>query len=261
LTATGASVRALARNPERTVFPKTVEVVRGDLTQPETLDRCLEGIETVFLVWTAPPAAVGAALERITSQARRIVFLSSPHKTLHPLFQGAQPNPLSVLHKQIEQIIETSRSEWTFLRPGMFAANALSWWAPQIRAARGAIRWPYLAAPTAPIHEHDIAAVAVRALTEDGHAGAEYVMTGPESLSQREQIAALCGSLFIEEITPDQAREELLPIMPLFAVNLLLAAWSAAAGQPALVTSTVQDITGRAPRTFSNWVADHAGAF
>jgi uncharacterized protein YbjT (DUF2867 family) len=67
----------------------------------------------------------------------------------------------------------------------MFAANALRGWAPQIRVG-DVVRWPYLAAPTAPIDERDIAAVAVLALCEDGHAGAEYVLTGPESLSQFE---------------------------------------------------------------------------
>ena len=62
-------------------------------------------------------------------------------------------------------------------------SNCPNWWAPQIRTG-DVVRWPYLAAPTAPIDERDIAAVAVRALSEDGHAGAEYVLTGPQSLSQ-----------------------------------------------------------------------------
>ena len=107
--------------------------------------------------------------------------------------------------EQIEQLIETSGLEWTFLRPGMFAANALSWWAQQIRAG-DVVRWPHLAAPTAPIDERDIAAVAVRALCENGHAGAEYVLTGPQSLSQFEQVSTIGGvigrSLRIEEISP-----------------------------------------------------------
>ena len=107
-------------------------------------------------------------------------------KRAHPFFQ--QPNPLKVLHAEIERLIETSGLQWTFLRPGMFAANARFWWAPQIRAG-DVVRWPYLAAPTAPIHERDIAAVAVRALCEDGHAGAEYVLTGPQSLTQFEQVS------------------------------------------------------------------------
>ena len=190
LPATGVRVRALARNPQTAGLPPHVDVVRGDLTLPETLDACLDGIDAVFLVWTAPPATVAPALERIAKHARRIVFLSAPLKTAHPLFQ--QPNPLRALGEQIERLIETSGHQWTFLRPGMIAANALWWWAPQIRAG-DVVRWPHLDAPTAPIDERDIAAVAVRALCEDGHAGAEYVLTGPQSLSQFEQISTIGG--------------------------------------------------------------------
>ena len=263
LPVTDVRVRALARDPRTAGLPPHVDVVRGDLTLPETLDECLEGIDAVFLVWTAPPATVAPALERIAKHARRIVFLSAPLKTAHPLFQ--QPNPLRALAEQIERLIETSGRQWTFLRPGMFAANARSWWAPRIRAGGDVVRWPYAAAPTAPIHERDIAAVAVRALCEDGHAGAEYVLTGPQSLSQFEQISAIGGaigrSLRIEEISPEDARYELLTVMPAVAVNMLLAAWAAAIGQPALVTSTVAEVTGTPARTFRDWAADHAAEF
>jgi len=262
LVATGAQVRALARNPGAAHLPPQVELVRGDLTLPETLDGCLDGIDVVFLVWTAPAAAVAPALERIAKHARRVVLLSAPIKTAHPLFQ--QPNPIRALFEQIERLIETSGLQWTFLRPGMFAANALSWWAPQIRAG-DVVRWPYLDAPTAPIDERDIAAVAVRALCEEGHAGAEYVLTGPQSLTQFEQastIGRVIGrSLRIEEITPDEARRELLRIGPLVAVNMLLQAWAAAIGQPAHVTSTVAEVTGAPPHTFLDWATDNAAEF
>ena len=127
------------------------------------------------------------------------------------------------------------------------------------------MRWPYLAAPTAPIDERDIAAVAVHALCEDGHAGAEYVLTGPQSLSQFEQVSAIGrvigGSLRIEEISPDEARRELLTIGPLVAVNMLLAAWAAALGQPAHVTSTIEELTGAPARTFHDWATDNAAQF
>lgn len=213
LPATGTQVRALLRNPDATRFPQQVEVVYGDLTLPESLDRCLDGIDAVFLVWTAPPATIGSALERIANHARRIVFLSAPLKTPHPFFQ--QPNPARLVGEQIERLIESSGLEWTFLRPGMFAGNSLHFWAPQIRAG-DVVRWPHISAPTAPIDECDIAAVAVRALCEDGHAGAEYVLTGPQSLSQLEQLSTIGRvigrSLRIEEISPDEARRELLTI-------------------------------------------------
>jgi uncharacterized protein YbjT (DUF2867 family) len=262
LAARGVEVRAMARNPGAAHLPPQVAVVRGDLTLPETLDACLDGIDTVFLVWTAPAAAVAPALERIARHARRIVFLSAPFKTPHPLFQ--QPNPGRAMVEQIERLIETSGLAWTFLRPGMFAANALGWWAPQIRAG-DVVRWPYLSAPTAPIDERDIAAVAVRALSEQGHAGAEYVLTGPQSSTQFEQISTigrvLGRSLRIEEISPDEARRGLLHIGPPVAVNMLLDAWAAAIGQPAFVTSTVADMTGAPARAFADWVTDHSAEF
>ncbi|MGD0296293.1 MAG: NAD(P)H-binding protein [Bryobacteraceae bacterium] len=261
LPATGIQVRALVRNPDAARFPSEVEVVRGDLTLPESLDGCLDGMDTVFLVWVAPSAAIAPALERIAKHARRIVFLSAPLKTPHPLFQ--QPNPARKVGEQIERLIENSGLQWTFLRPGMFAGNALGWWAPQIRVG-DVVRWPHLAASTAPIDERDIAAVAVRTLCEDGHAGAEYVMTGPQSLSQFEQVSiigrAIGRSLHIEEISPDEAREG-LSNMPASVVNMLLDAWGAAIGQPAFVTLTVAEITGAPARTFLEWATDHAAEF
>jgi len=260
LLATDARVRAMTRHPEAAGLPPEVETVRGDLTDPASLDGCLEGMDSVFLVWTAPPGAVPAAVDRIAARARRLVLLTSPHKTPHPLFQ--QPNPLKEMFAEIERSIEASGLRWTFLRPGMFAANALGWWAPGIRAG-DVVRWPHADAPTAPIHERDIAAVAVRALLEDGHDGAEYVLTGPESLTQREQletIGEVIGRpLRLEELSPEEARRE-LPF-PAPAINMLLNAWAAAVGQPALVTSTVEEITGRPARTFREWVTDHAEAF
>jgi uncharacterized protein YbjT (DUF2867 family) len=262
LQVTGVHIRAMTRNPAAAGLPPGVEVVRGDLTAPDTLDSCLDGIDTIFLVWIAPPATVASVVERMAKHARRIVFLSAPLKTPHPLFQ--QPNLARKLAEQIEGAIEASGAQWTFLRPGMFAANSLEWWAPQIRAG-DVVRWPHLAVPTAPIHEGDIAAVAVRALCQEGHAGAEYVMTGPQSLTQFEQlrtIGQLIGrSLQIEELTPEEARQELRSIMPPPVINMLMEAWSAAAGQPAHVTSTVEEITGRPARTFRDWVIDHAAEF
>lgn len=262
LIAAGSPVRAMARNPDAANLPPQVEVVRGDLTVPETLDACLDNNDAVFLVWTAPPSAVAPALQRITLRARRIVYLSAPLKTPHPLFQ--QPNLLRPMFEQIEHTIETSGVPWTFLRPGMFAANALLWWSPQIRAGN-VVRWPYLAVPTAPIDERDIAAVAVRALRDPGHARAEYVLTGPQSLTHAEQISVIAGvlgrDLRAAEITPDEARRELLTIGPLAAINMLLAAWSAAQDHPAHITTTFAEITGAPAKSFRTWVTDNAAAF
>jgi uncharacterized protein YbjT (DUF2867 family) len=260
LLAAGASVRTVTRNPDAAGLPPEVEVVRGDLTVPATLEGGLGGIDAVFLVWTAAADAAPAAVDRMAERARRIVYLSAPHRTPHPFFQ--QPNKMAALHLEIERLIEATGVRWTFLRPGMFAANALSWWAPQIRAG-DVVRWPYAAAPTAPIHERDIAAVAVRALLEDGHDGAEYVLTGPQSLDQRQQVVTIGDvigrPLRYEEMSPEEAQRE-LPA-PASVVTMLLNAWAAALGQPAFVTSTVEEITGMPARTFRSWVTDHAEEF
>jgi len=255
-------IRVLARNPEAAKIPAQVELVRGDLTRPDTLDAGLDGIETIFLVWVAPPVAVVPALEKILRKIRRVVFLSAPLKTPHPLFQ--QPNAARNLGLQIEQIIESSGCEWTILRPGMFAPNAKEWWGEQIRSGN-VVRWPYLDTPTAPIDERDIAAVAVHALTENAHAGMEYVLTGPQSLSQRQQIETigkvLGRSLQIEEFSPEEAQRELLPAFPRPVVKMLLDAWAAASGQSAFVSSGVLDITGKPARSFFEWATDNAAAF
>jgi uncharacterized protein YbjT (DUF2867 family) len=178
------------------------------------------------------------------------------------LFQ--QPNASRARAERIERLIETSGLEWTFLRPGMFALNAVGWWASQIRAG-DVVRWPYLAVPTAPIDERDIAAVAVRVLCDEGHAGAEYVLTGPQSLTQFEQVAtigsALGRTLKIEEIAPEDWLRQLPAFMPPFVANYLLDAWAAAAGQPAFVTSTFAEITGRPPRSFRDWANANAAQF
>jgi uncharacterized protein YbjT (DUF2867 family) len=262
LAAAGVQVRALARNPATARLPPEVEVVQGDLTVPATLERSLDDVQAVFLVWTAPRTALDAALDVIAAHVRRLVLLSAPIKTPHPFFQ--QPNPARDLAAAIEGRIERSALEWTFLRPHMFAANSRHFWGPQLRAG-DLVRWPYLSAPTAPIDERDIAAVAVRTLTEDGHGGRDYVLTGPQSLTQREQIAiigeAIARPLRIEEISPDEARQVLLPSTPRPAVDMLLNAWAAALGQPAFVTTTVADLTAAPARTFAQWAADNAASF
>ena len=262
LLAAGVPVRALTRRPSAAELPAAVEVFAGDLAEPESLDAALQGVGAVFLLWTAPPATTGAVVERLAAHTRRVVFLSSPHQTPHPFFQ--QPNPMAALHAGIERSIATAGLESTMIRPGMFASNVTFWWADAIRNG-GVVRWPYGAAETAPIDERDIAAVAARALYQDGHAGGDYVLTGPESLSQAEQVSIIAETIGrpirFEELTPDEFRRETEGRWPPPVVNMLLNAWGAAIGQPAFVTSAVADIVETPARTFRQWATDHAAAF
>ena len=258
----GVPVRALTRRPNAAGLPAAVEVVAGDLTVPESLDASLQGVDSVFLVWTVPPATAPAVVERLASHTRRVVLLSAPHRTPHPFFQ--QPNPMAVLFAEIERLIATAGLASTIIRPGMFASNARNWWAGTIRE-RGVVRWPYGAAETAPIDERDVAAVSARALYEERHTGSDYVLTGPESLSQAEQVSIIGDvigrEIRFEELSPDEFRRETAGSWPRPAVDMLLNAWGATIGHPAFMTSTVADVVGSPARTFRQWVGDHADAF
>jgi uncharacterized protein YbjT (DUF2867 family) len=262
LSAAGVPVRALSRNPQTVGFPAAIEVVSGDLSAPETLDDALDDVGAVFLVWVAPLAPAARAIERIASRAERIVFLSAPIRTNHPFFQ--QPNEFRHVHASVEDLIEKSGTRWTMLRPGPFALNCRNWWAPQIRNG-DVVRWFHGAAQTAAVHEHDIAAVAVRALCEERPDRRDYVLTGPESLTQREQVAiigdAIGRTLTFDEVSPDTARREVIATWPAWVADMLLSAYAAAVDRPALVTSTIEEVTGAPARTFREWAIDHVADF
>ena len=184
-------MRAIVRNPSSARLPSQTEVVCGDLTQADSVDACAEGIDAVFLVWQAPEQSIADAIRRMSRHVQRIVFLSN--QTVRD-DREAQDYVISTLHAKIERTIAASGVEWTFLRPGAFATNALRWWAAQLRAGE-IVRWPCARAHAAPIHEADIAAVAVRALIEDSHVRAKYILTGPQSLTQAEQVGVLGRAL------------------------------------------------------------------
>ncbi|MEU7618209.1 NAD(P)H-binding protein [Micromonospora rifamycinica] len=262
LTHAGVPVRALVRRPgAATDLPGAVEIVTGDLTVPGSLDPALRGVGTVFLVWTAPLRTAAAVVDRLAAEPRRVVYLSAPHRTPHPFFQ--QPNPMAARHAEIERLIAATGLDATIVRPGMFASNALSWWSAAVRGD-GVVRWPHGTAETAPVDDRDVAAVVARTLREDGHVGGDHVLTGPESLTQAEQVRllgdALGRRLTFEELPPDEFRRQ-APEDARPAVDMLLAAWQAATGRPAHVTSTVADLLGRPARTFRQWAADHATSF
>ena len=266
LLRTGMPVRALTRRPERAALPAGAEVVVGDFTEPESLDTALRGVGAVFLVWTAPQSALSGVVARLAAHAsterRRIVLLSSPHRTPHPFFQ--QPNAMRGLHVEIERVLAESGLDVAIVRPGMFASNARHWWGPQI--SRGAVvRWPYGAAETAPIDERDVAAVAARVLLDDQHANGDYVLTGPESLSQSAQVSAIGDAigrqLRFEELSPDEFRRGMAGPWPAGIADMLLSAWAATLGHAAYVTSTAEKILGSPPRTFYRWAIDNATAF
>jgi uncharacterized protein YbjT (DUF2867 family) len=127
------------------------------------------------------------------------------------------------------------------------------------------VRWVYGACARASIHERDIAAVAMRALTSDGHGAMKYLLTGPQTLTQVEQVhtigEVLGRSLRFEEISPEAMRSQLLTRLPPAVVDGALQYWARLVTEPEVVSSTVEEITGASPRSFHDWVIDHAGDF
>ena len=261
LLGTGAAVRALVRHPDSVGLPGSVEVMRGDLSVPHTLDSCLDGVEAVFLVWPGLPVDFASAvLDAVSKHARRIVYLSSL-SVRDDLDQ--QADPITALHAAIEQMVEQSGLEWTFLRSSGMATNTLGW-AQQIRTD-GVVRWPYGAAARSLIHEGDIASVAVRVLQSTEHSGAKYLLTGPEALTQVEQVQtigqAIGRTLRYEEISREAARQQMLTYWPPALVEGALNAWASFVKEPELVSHTVEEVTGTPARAFRQWAIDHAGGF
>ncbi|MEZ3182537.1 NAD(P)H-binding protein [Streptomyces pimonensis] len=257
----GHRTRAFVREPESAALPETVEVAQGDLTVVSTLDRALSGVDSVFLLWpylTLDDAP--AVVDAIAAHARRVVYLSSAGILDD---QDEQIDPINRFHAGIERLIEKSGLEWTFLRCGSFAATVFDW-ADQIR--EGVVREAFGNAARVMIHEADIAAVAVRALTGEGHNGRKYVLTGPEAVTQVEQVRlvseAIGRPVRFEEITADELRRNMLAEgwQPADIEGLIEAyIQMSTVEQP--TTTTVKDITGRPARTFREWAADHAQDF
>jgi len=250
----GHAVRAVTRDPSTARFPAEVSVSYGDLSEPGTIAACLDGVDAVFLLW---PLHTGRRLpavrDAIAGRARRLVFLGT----------GGVPD---LGFAEQEKLVHGCGISSTVLEPSTFAVNTL-WWADQIRAG-DVVHGVYGELPMSLIHEADMASVAVHALTQPGHDGATYKLTGPEILTQTEQVhvigEVLGRPLRWAEITREQARRRLLEdeTFPDSFVDLLLDGYATmlAGPRPAL-TSTVQDITGTPPRSLRQWVADHKADF
>ncbi|MDI3387588.1 NAD(P)H-binding protein [Streptomyces sp. B-S-A8] len=253
-------LRALVRDPGTARLPDGVAVATGDLSAPGGLEDAVKGCGTVFLIWPFLTTEYApAVLDVLTRHVRRVVYVSSSGVAEHT---RRQSDPINQLHADMEQLIASSGLEWTFLRADTLASNARAW-AGQIRSTR-TVRGPDIA-PTAVVHERDVAEVAALALTGDGHAGARHVLTGPQVLSRADLVRAVGEATGVparfEPVSVEVARERMLADgRPPALVEALLAA---AADRPAsgLVTSTVQDLTGAPARTFRSWAEEYAYLF
>lgn len=180
------------------------------------------------------------------------------------LRHGECDGPIGVVHRGVEQAVADSGLRHTILHPSWLASNARRDWGDEIRSEnRVSVAHPH--AQVSPIHLDDVAEVAAALLTEDAHRGRLQVLTGPESLTQREIAAVLAEetgrAITVAELTREQAMARRPPWLPESAHAALLDASALAVGVPALLTNAVERITGHPARPFRSWVAAHLADF
>lgn len=260
-----ADVRGLTRDPKAARFAPEVEVVEGDLGDPASLREALDGVERLFMLMPTFGKPEGRSydqnLARAASDAgvRHIVRLS--------VLAAAQPgseDPHTAYHLNGERQVRDSGVPWTFLRPGQFMTNALSW-ADTIKS-EGFVREPYAHIKQAPVDPSDIAACAVSVLTTEGHEGQAYSLSGPESLSIEEQVsrvaAALGREIRVVNVPPDVARAEWLEQgFPEMMVDGILRHMGDENGIHGTVFPHVERLAGRPARSFRQWADDNLDAF
>lgn len=248
---TGHAVRALTRNPDRANLPAGVQVVEGDLSETRTLDEAFSDIDAVHLITFG-----GDGYEDLTNGDDIIALAERGGARRASVLGGWSPT-------SVEAALEHSRIAWAVLQPREFMGNALEW-AEEVRTHRTVST--LAAYPSAMVHEADIAAVAACVLTEDGHAGEHYPLTGPEALTPEERTRILAEATGQEiafvRLTEDEERDRLRSYgydedYVEFGIQL-------ASNPPSVagtVLPTVSAVTGRPARTFAQWAQEHADRF
>jgi uncharacterized protein YbjT (DUF2867 family) len=257
LLGAGAPVRALVRPGREDAVPSGAEAVAGDLNRPDSVGAAIEGVDAVFLL--AGYDGLAESLERMRAGGvRRVVLLSGSGAAA-----GDRTNAVARYQLLSQDAVRDSGLVWTFLQPNSFMANALRW-RDQLRAG-DVVRLPFGEVPVALIDPADIAAVAVLALTTDAHAGSVYRLSGPEALRPAEQVAtlgrALERDLHFEALTDDEARAQMSATMPAEYAEAFMRFFADGEVDETTVLSTVQDVTGRPPRRFAEWVSENAHRF
>lgn len=248
----GRAVRALTRDPSKADLPEAVEVVQGDLTDAEVLAGALEGVTGLHLItFGGPyfaPLTTGPRIVELAREAgvRRVTVLNGG---------GATP---------LEDAVKAGGLAWTVLMPVEFMANALEW-ADGIRT-HGEVREPFVGRLSAMVHEADIGAVAAVALTEDGHDGQVYLITGPEVLTVGDKVDAIATAsgrkIRLVELSEERAVEQWKAAgQSDEVIGFLLDVYANTPVEGRTVADTVEKVTGRPARTFAQWAGEHADAF
>lgn len=258
LTTAGATFRVGARAPEKI---SGADAVLFDLDRPETFGPALQGVDKLFLLssgGTGREAAVVDAAKK--AGVSHIVKLS---------VWDAEKNGFEFgrIHREIEKRIEASGVSWTFLRPNSFMQNFVDSHGPAIRS-QGAF-YPYgHQAKMSVIDARDIGAVAAKVLTEDGHAGKAYQLSGPESLSNQDMAEKLTKAIgkpvkFVDLPDTEYVKALVGAGLPQpYAEGLAdISRYFSTTGAAAPVTPDVERVTGRKPIPFDQFARDYAAAW
>ncbi|MFI6867258.1 NAD(P)H-binding protein [Nocardia sp. NPDC050406] len=263
LSARGERVRAVTRDPARAQALPGVEVVRGDYGDSASMAAAMSGATAVFLVGVLGPDDIDTDRQLIATAVsagvRRVVKLSAVGTGDPSLGR------VGTWHLPGENSVRDSGLEWTILRPSSFASNTLTWAEP-LRAGQPV---PNLSGTGVQgiVDPRDVAAVAVEALTGQGHSGMVYTLTGPELLSVPDQAAVLAGVLGREvavvDVPEHAARAHMLAAgrSEEYADGALAGQAYVRAGGNAVLTDHVTKVLGRAPRGYADWAAAHATEF
>jgi (4-alkanoyl-5-oxo-2,5-dihydrofuran-3-yl)methyl phosphate reductase len=262
LIAAGEKVRAMTRNAAKAGKGMQAEIVEGDFGKPETLARALAGADRVFSLSAGPMTGVN---ERNLGEAARSAGVRHIVKLSALGGDDEVRNDIRKWHDEGEQALRETGIGLTVLRPTGFMSNALHW-RDSIRT-QDKVFSNYGEGKLPVIHPRDIAAVAVRALTSEGHEGKAYSLTGPEALSVGQQVDILAETLGRNleyvSITDEVARQGMERAgMPGLLIDALLPfAGFIRSGAAAQVFGTVGEVTGRPALTFRDWARENAGAF
>jgi (4-alkanoyl-5-oxo-2,5-dihydrofuran-3-yl)methyl phosphate reductase len=256
----GERVRVLTRDARKVAHLRgRVDCAVGDLDKPATLEPAFKGIDRLYLVTMANSTHQDATAVTLAKKAgvRHMVKLSTLEALEHKLQVGKW-------HYAKEQVIRDSGLAWTFLRPGMFMSNALQW-ADAVKAS-GKVYFPGGRGKVAPIAPRDVATVAALALTERGHEGKAYELTGAELLTLEEMTAILSHVLgkplqYVD--VPLLAARVFLSRQLGWKMGSALAELAGAlkVGKGAVMTDTFEHLTGCSPRSFESWCREHVAAF
>ncbi|MEU8400963.1 NAD(P)H-binding protein [Nonomuraea sp. NPDC048892] len=247
--------------------PADPSIVRCDLRDPSTFAAALAGVTSVFL-YAEPAYAAEFAQEAADAGVEHIVLLSSS-SVLTP---EPDADPLARSHVEAERALTSAPVRSTLLRPGAFCGNAFAW-ARTIKAGTP-VALPYPEAHVDAVHEADLAAVAAAVLADPGALGGRaynraytraYTMTGPQSLTFADQIAALSRAIgreiVIKRVSRQEWKEQAGPYVDGPVGDALLDYWESRDGRPAELTPVVEELTGRPARTFASWAEEHRSAF